>query len=374
MVMKIDWINWRELPEGLFKSFAELFSSKKSNEIITNVFTEASILKINNDFYFPVTKNDAPLKNSFVCSPYTAYALYSKDELTSKVPNRILQLPLLWLIKLIDVWLKFGNIDKNVHINNFLLSTNPYPDWDGKQIAGITELVKSKFPQHAIIFRSLNLYQHEHLLSQFEINGYHKIGSRQVYIYDEDYEAWYKHKNNKHDKRIIKKQQLQYIGHEEMEAYLEQALELYNKLYLIKYSKYNPQFTLAYFQFSHKSRFMHFQGYVDDNRKLKAFSGLFILGKTITSPLVGYDTDAPQKEGLYIHAINLIMQYKFNHGLLLNLSSGASLFKRLRGGKPSIEYSVVYTGHLSLKRRLTWTILQFISNKIGIPLMNKYEL
>jgi hypothetical protein len=119
---------------------------------------------------------------------------------------------------------------------------------------------------------------------------------------------------------------------------------------------------------------IYFQGYTDKNGKLKAFSGLFIIEDTITSPLVGYDINAPKKDGLYIHAIHLIMLYKFQSGKLLNLSSGASQFKRLRGGVSAMEYSVVYSQHLPVYRRIVWIFLKFITNKIGIPLIEKYEL
>ena len=159
-----------------------------------------------------------------------------------------------------------------------------------------------------------------------------------------------------------------------MSEYLEEALALYNLLYLEKYSRYNPQFTLAYFKKCHQDNMIYFQGYTDTNGKLKAFSGLFIIEDTITSPLVGYDINAPKKDGLYIHAIHLIMLYKFQSGKLLNLSSGASQFKRLRGGVSAMEYSVVYSQHLPIYRRIVWKFLKFITNKIGIPLMEKYEL
>lgn len=372
--MKINWIDWDDLPDGQLKYFARLFSLNRSHDVISNIFTKLKIIQLNNNFYFPVTINNVELENSFVCSPYTAYALYSKDELTEKVSNKFVQFPVLFLIKLVEKWLKFGNIDRNIHVNNYLLSTNPYPEWDGSQIKEITNFIQSHYPKHAIIFRSLNTYQHQDLLRIFSREKYRLIGSRQVYIYDMDYKKWWKRKNNKHDKRIIKKQQLILLNHEEMANYLSEAVELYRQLYLVKYSTYNPQFTLEYFKACHENKIMHFQGYKNNSGQLKAFAGLFIIENTITSPLVGYDTNAAQKEGLYIHAISLIMKYKFKHHLLLNLSSGAPYFKRLRGGIPSIEYSAIYTKHLSFKRRITWIILQFISNKIGVPLIKKYEL
>jgi hypothetical protein len=372
--MAINLISHIALPFGLHKSFAALFSDKSSDTLIKNVFTEVYTINIRDNLFFPITKNDESRENSFVCSPYTAYALYAKDELRSKVPNKLLQFPILLIIRLLGLFFKLGQIDRNIHINNFLLSTNPYPEWDGTEIAEITEVIKNKYPHHAIIFRSLNVYQHSNLIAQFDAKGYDKIGSRQVYIFDTSYNTWMTHNNNKNDLRLIKNKKLNYISHDKMSAYLEEALVLYNLLYLEKYSQYNPKFTLAYFKKCHEENLMHFQGYTDAHGKLKAFSGLFVLGDTITSPLVGYDIHAPKKDGLYIHAIYLIMLFKFKSGKLLNLSSGASQFKRLRGGVSAMEYSVVYCKHLPFYRRIVWMFLKFVSNEIGIPLMEKYEL
>lgn len=374
MKIKIEWVHWEDLPTGLLKSFSKAFIENKSTELISNVETEYKVLKIDEGKYFPVTINNTELDSSFVCSPYTAYALYSKEELTQKINNKLIQFPLLLVIKLLGKWLQYGQINKNIHINNFLLSTNPYPEWDGIEIKEITEFITKEYPNHSIIFRSLNRFQHQHLLDVFKKNKYRLIGSRQVYIYNLNEQNWLKHKNNKNDLKLIKKQNLTFIEHDDMEPYLEEALQLYQMLYLEKYSKYNPQFTIKYFTTCYNDGIVHFQGYKNSENVLKSFSGLFIIGNTITSPLIGYDTAAPQKEGLYIHAAQLALLCKFKTNLLLNLSSGAPEFKRMRGGEPSIEYSAVYSRHLNRKRKITFIILQFISNKIGVPLMKKYEM
>jgi hypothetical protein len=203
---------------------------------------------------------------------------------------------------------------------------------------------------------------------------YKLVGSRQLYIVDLDYKEWLKHDNNKHDNRIIRNKKLTLLEHEAMGDYLEQALILYKKLYLEKYSLHNPQFSLDYFKACYDRKILYFQGYVNENKVLKAFSAVFVWGNTITSPLIGYDTSAPQKEGLYIHAAQLAVLYKFRHNLLLNLSSGAPSFKRMRGAVPSIEYSAVYLNHLPKKRQVIWQVLRFFSNKIGVPLIKKYKL
>ncbi len=372
--MKIKWVNWQELPVGKLKSFAKLFSTMPSKALIENVETEFKILQTADNGFFPVTINHTEWNNSYVCSPYNALAQYSADELLRKIKSKLVQIPLLFIIKLLSNWLKYTDINKNVHVNNFLLSTNPYADWDCSNLQELTAFIKQQYPDHAIIFRSLNKYQHQHLFPAFESNRYKLMGSRQVYIFDMSYGEWMSHNNNRQDTRLIKKADLRKIDHKEMADYLDQALELYNQLYLKKYSRHNPQFTLSYFTQCHVGEIIHFQGYVDDENKLKAFAGLFIYGGTITSPLVGYDTNAPVNKALYIHGIRLILQYKFDSSLLLNLSSGASSFKRLRGGEPSIEYSAVYLEHLSLKRRFALKSIVFLSNKIGVPLIEKYAL
>lgn len=372
--MKISWKNWDEIPKGKLKYFAELFAKNESSQLIKNVTTELRILQISPDIYFPVTINDTEWESSFVCSPYNAYALYSKDELLMEVKNKFIQYPLLFIIHLLSKWLKFGQINKNVHINNFLLSTNPYPEWSGLEIKEITKFIQLQYPDHSIIFRSLNNNQHQHLLKIFEAEDYKLIGSRQVYMFDLSYEKWLKKRNNRLDNKLIARKNLIFVDHAAMGEFIEQALNLYQKLYLKKYSKYNPQFTLAYFKTVYQQNIMLFQGYKDHNNVLKCFSGLFIIGDTITSPLVGYDTDMPQSEGLYIHAAQLAVIHKFKTGLRLNLSSGAPKFKRMRGGEPSIEYSAIYLNHLKWKRRIVWKSLQYVSNKIGVPLIEKYKL
>ncbi|MEO8765084.1 MAG: hypothetical protein ABI416_12390 [Ginsengibacter sp.] len=372
--MKIEWSHQDEIPEGPVKVYSALFLKYAPGSLISNVQTTFKVLRVSPEIYFPVTINDTEWKNSFVCSPYTAYALYSRDELRRKINNKLLRFIIRFLIRMVSKLLRWGAINKNVHINNFLLSTNPYPDWDGEFVDQVTSFISLQYPGHAIIFRSLNQHQHNRIICKLKQHKYRLIGSRQVYIYDQNIGDWKNHNNNRQDKRIIKNKKLVYLGHDEMEPYLEEALLLYQRLYLEKYSYYNPQFTFSYFEECHKNNIIIFQGYRDGNNQLKAFSGIFVVENTITSPLVGYDTHAPKNEALYIHAIQSIFDYKFRTGKILNLSSGAPRFKRLRGGKPSIEYSAVYTSHLNFKRRFIWNVLQLASNKVGVPLMKKYEL
>lgn len=372
--MKIEWIKAEEISDPLLKNAALLFSNHTSSELIRNVDTEIRFIQIKDSYVFPVTINNTEWNNSYVCSPYTAYITYAKEEAEQKLHSKLLRFVLKLFISTLGVYLKSTQINKVVHVNNFMLSTNPYPDWNGAGIKELRTFLVNKYPRHAIIFRSINNLQHKKLLEACTYANMHLIASRQVYIYNESFTAFMKRNNNYQDMRIIRKKSLIYVSHEEMLEYLEEALHLYNLLYLKKYSQHNPQFTLTYFSESYKLNLIHFQGYKDSTGRLRSFCGLFMQGDTITSPLVGYDTSATKEDALYIHAIQLIYAYRLNANKTLNLSSGAPLFKRLRGGIPAIEYSAVYIKHLSLFRRSVFILLKLVSNHIGVPLLKKYEL
>lgn len=61
-------------------------------------------------------------------------------------------------------------------------------------------------------------------------------------------------------------------------------------------------------------------------------------------------------------------------GIILHQSSGAASFKRFRGFIDNIEYSAVYYQDLPILRKLIWLILEFLVNRIAVPLMKKYKL
>ena len=174
--------------------------------------------------------------------------------------------------------------------------------------------------------------------------------------------------------KLIRRSKLRYVDHEDMKPFLSQALDLYSSLYIKKYTKLNPQFTLKYFKESYELGVIHFHGYLDETGLLKAFSGQVTIGNTITSPILGYNLTAPKKDGLYIHEAHLSLLRKFKSGLLLNKSAGAGKFKMLRGGKPSIEFSAVYSAHLPSKRRLRWKVLRYLMKKVGLAIMKKYNV
>jgi hypothetical protein len=112
----------------------------------------------------------------------------------------------------------------------------------------------------------------------------------------------------------------------------------------------------------------------NDQGRIDGVVGWFTNGDILTAPVVGYATELPQRLGLYRLLTQMCLQEAVRRRCLLNFSSGAAHFKRLRGGVPEIEYSLVFVGHLSKKRQRVWYLLSWILRTIGVPIMKKFKL
>lgn len=353
--------------------YIEPFIYLPSYNWILNVDTKMAIAKID-DFIFPVTINEEEYQSSYVCSPYNALVTYGQEELC-KIQNFPLRLCLSMVMKTLGKLLKFGKINKNICINNFLLSTNPYPDWNGERYEDTRKNLNSLYPQHAIMYRSLNKHTNKKLIEQLTKSGFMLVASRQVYIFDNKLHDFKKRNNTQNDRRALKKSKYTFVTHEQLtkEDY-PVILSLYNKLYLEKYSQHNPKFSEKLIDYWHRNKLLTMFGLRDQEGVLQGIIGIFESENVITAPLVGYNTNLASTNALYRILIYLVLDYADKKGCCLNLSSGASEFKLLRGGQPFIEYSAVYIKHLPFYRRIVWQTIKILLNQIFVPILKRYKL
>ena len=355
------------------KNYLLPFILDGANKYIGNVETIFSLLKVG-DNIFPLTINNEEYESSYVCSPYNACILYSKEEMR-KLKNKILEFALKKLADICGFPLKLAKINKVVSVNNWLLSTNLYPKWDGTEIKEISEFLRNKFPTHAIMFRSLNSESNKQLLQKFQQNNYELIPSRQIYIFDRKKLDFSKRSDIKKDHALLKKTDYKIDRHEEI-SYSDypRITELYNKLYLDKYCIHNPHFTTELIALWHKHKLLTFTALRNKNGVIDGICGCFTRNQIATIPLVGHDTALPQSLGLYRMLIQLSIRYSIDNNLIINASSGASYFKINRGGFAEIEYSAIYIDHLSPYSKRIWKILNWLLTNIAIPLMKKNKL
>src|SRR5690606_9491050 len=153
-----------------------------------------------------------------------------------------------------------------------------------------------------------------------------------------------------------------------------QAQQQRDLLYVGKYSRFNPVYGEGFLRAWHRAGLLHFPGHRDGEGRLQAIAGVFGHGRVVTTPILGYDTGLPRELGLYRLAAINVYRHAAAHGLEVNLSAGAAGFKRLRGGRPAIEYSAVYARHLPARAQRALDLLSAASCRLGAPLLRRFAL
>jgi len=339
---------------------------------INNIQTELKIITIDN-LALPITINNAEYSNSYVCSPYTHYVTYAIEELKA-LKSPVVEAILSCIIRILGIILKLGQINKVIHVNNWLISTNLYPELSGDQIRKITSFLKTKYPDHTIVFRSVNDYAYPNLTEKFQECGYRLIASRQVYFLDKDLIRGKAKWLIKKDFKLLDENRYKLLEPKELtQDDIARIRELYNYLYLDKYSLANPQFNCNFIELALRDSILNIRAFKKDE-KIDAVLGYFNRNGVMTTPLFGYDTNLPINTGLYRMLSAQLIKESEKLGLLLNQSSGAASFKRCRASTGHIEYNAIYNEHLSFKRRFCWSILEVMLNRLGISLLKNHNL
>jgi hypothetical protein len=236
------------------------------------------------------------------------------------------------------------------------------------------EEARQRWPQHAIWFRSLNCRYNPDWLAQLSNLGFDLVPSRQVYLYDRINFDVRLHANLRRDVKLMRARR-----HDVVEAGtwsaadFARAAELYEKLYIKKYSRLNPHYGGDFLFDWHAAGLLNLIGYRGESGELEAVVGMFECERTISAPIVGYDTGSPPRRGLYRLLMASVFEAAASSGQRINLSAGAAEFKRLRGGIATIEYSAVYTKHLPIKRQRAIRVLSRLATSLGEPLMRKFQ-
>lgn len=344
-----------------------------SQAMISNLRTQVLALR-SGARVFPVTVNNDEERDAYVCLPHTAYALYAKAELDLVDAGPFS--PLLGL--LIDAaggLLKAGRINKVVHLGNWMLSTNLHGGWRGEDIPAIRTFLTGAYPDHLLAVRSINRWSDPTLADALEADGWRLLPARQIYVTEDLSTAWRPRRDTRRDLALLE------AARDRLDPLASlrpgdaaRIRELYDLLYLGKYSALNPAFTEAFIEMTHASGVLRYRGLRAPDGQLEAVVGAMVRGGILTTPIVGYDTARPASDGLYRMASAMLALMAEEAGARLNGSAGAASFKRHRGAEPVIEYTAYFARHLSAPRRAMIAGLQGLLNTVGVPVMQGQSL
>lgn len=322
----------------------------------------------------PLSVNTADWDNSWICSPWNHYITYAREEidraaggLTSRIAGRILAG--------IGHWFQRADFNRVVMVNNWLLSTNPWPQWEAENLPEVIAALVERWPDHAIVFRSLNDRESGPLIEALRKTGASLIPSRQIWWYEANSKEVAQSRDVRKDVNLLKRNDLEVIPNESIQPSDFPILKsLYDQLYLDKYSRHNPQFTAKWLGHLHAEGLVRFTALRVPGGPLVGVEGCFTSHGIVTSPVVGYDLTLPLSLGLYRRLAIMPVLEARRLELPLNLSSGVGRYKALRGGKAVMEYLGLYDRHLPLARRVPWQFIQQLSTRILAPYVRTRRL
>lgn len=373
----IEQMEWENTKDGIFsKTYLEAIIKNSAINYIDNTDTEMQLLSFEDNFFpLAITKDKPTVKNSYVCSPTGHYIDYAKEEINIELKDKkLLKNASLKSIELLENSFKKREFEKVVYVNNWLLSTNLYTDFDLRVLPDIKKFLIENFPDKAIIFRSINDMYNQDIYQQLNSLGFKHIFSRQVYILDPKKGIYKKKESYQKDLKVKRKSKYHWEDADSVtpEQY-SRIRYLYDDLYIKKYSPLNPTFNENFIKETIKKECFNYKVLKKDG-EIYAVFGYFERGGFITAPLFGYDTAVDPKDGLYRLTALKILEDAIENNWIVHQSSGVSKFKMYRGAEPSIEYNMVYYQHLPKKQQLPWKMLHKLTDYAVIPIMKKYEL
>ena len=364
----IGALDWPATPDGDYaRRWLLPFIEDGPLRYIANAHAEMQVLDLGGSL-LPITIAELHPANSYVCSPYTHYVSYAVEEFRH-LKNPPVEALLRLLFRPLGAYLRHTQFDRVVLANNWLLSTNLYPALSAEQAQAALRHLLAAFPDRAIVFRSLELAHNAAVFAALRAAGCRPVFSRSIYFQDPATAYVQRRPDYKRDLRLLEQSPYTVVDAADLgPADAARIVALYNLLYLRKYSGYNPQFTEAFIKLALAERLLTIKGLRRDGR-LDGVLGYVARGGLITAPLFGYDTGLPQPLGLYRMLSALVALDGLRLGQEVHLSAGVGDFKRARGGRPAIEYNLVYDAHLPAGRRRAWALVQHLADRIAVPVI-----
>lgn len=355
------------------RRFFIAYLTSPSEQLIDNVHVQVELIEVDGTL-IPITICSNNWRDAYVVSLYAHYIEYAIEELVI-LPNRALRFILAGLIRMIGLVFRALRTDRTVFVNNWMFSTNLYANLTEAQLKAVIDCLEARHPQHFIVFRSLHSTFYKRQIESLARYGAKPLISRQVYLSKrEDHRSATDRKHIYSDRSLLRRKGYRVVREFEMtEDLLERIKFLYDSLYISKYSKYNPQFTVHFYKAMMINRGLEFI-LVFDQDVMIGVIGYWKLNGVMTVPVLGYDVEHGKETGAYRVLSYLLAEEAVQHDLELNQSSGAAQFKLNRGTVATIEFSYIYSKHLFAARRFTMETMATALTWLCSLLIGKFRI
>ena len=358
--------------------FLASLMEKGTMAFIDNVSVKMKALQVEEMLLPLAVVAPVPQNTSYVASPIGQYIKYSREEMqASDKYSLFLRSAAPLAFGAMQAGCRLLGFERVVFVNDWLLSSNLWPSLNLGLLEVMCHQLQRAFPKHAIVFRSVCAKSEASMLHTLEHMGGKPVVSRQVYMLDTTEGRHRKKRPLQQDcKRWEKQNDYEAVWLSQADAPTAARIRrLYEMVYLEKYSAYNPWYREDFVQLCLDSGLMDFQALrAHTSGQIDAVQAIFRRNGVMTTPFIGHDRTLPPSAGLYRHLNALLTMEAEAGGQLLNMSSGASHFKKQRGGLPYFEYNVVFDQHLPYWRRLPWCFWHRLSERNIKPGMVRYEV
>lgn len=365
----IPWENIKNASE--IQCYLEILLDAPVQQYIKNCHVQVLGLEVDN-IILPLTVNTKNFDDTWITSPYGQYVKALNDEIDhlnlSKGVTVLLKRSVHFLLG--RPLRKTDN--KIVYVNNWLISTNIYPQ-KVIDIEAVRNFLIHIFPDHAIGFRSLNTVFASKWQQKLEQAHFGRFVSRYVFLWDP---SWTQNKKVRADFRkdyrpLSQKEMRALFDTSLNDSDIKRVLYLYEKLYLEKYSLANPAYTYLFIYQLYRANIIHIDGVMLD--EIEGFYGSITIGDTVVTPIFGWNTELNKKAGIYRIVSAQLFKRAQEHGWKMNNSAGANHYKKNRGCRGSIEYQYVYYEHLDRKKKHAWRSIQRLLNTFGEKILTRSQ-
>lgn len=368
----IGRLPWPDTADSVYtQRFLEPFVTNGASRYIDNVHAEVFALK-SDSYVFPLVVPEIHPDNSYVCSPYNHYITFGKEH-AGMIDNPLLSPLIKPLLTLMGKLGRAVKLDSVVYVNNWLYAIDLYPEGiEPQHLRAIVACLTQRFPERAIIFRSLNPKTNGQLMLQLKKMGFHLIASRYVWVTDTKKEEIFRTRIVKSDLRLWERNPYQILDEPQISATeCGELLGLERLLYVIQHSPLQPQFNQNYMQLLVDQGLLNFK-VLKLNGTCKGVAGYLQRNGTMYCPFFGYDKKDPEHNTIYrLLNTSLLLEAK-KRGALFNQSAGAAFFKSVRRAEGCLESMAVYTQHLPRRQKAAWSILSSFVNALAPRYMRNY--